>query len=117
MVKIEKYFGGGAKILKKILQKKFIHIEILGKRCRIEFFRKKYSESHFNSKVKVIVNAPEWEITLYLHEFDELWMRYTLGREPDKSIRKSHFFQDFTFNMRRNLLNSDKKEQKNCRSR
>ena len=36
-------------------------------------------ESHFNSGIKVIVNSPEWEITLYFHEFDESWMRYALG--------------------------------------
>ena len=37
-------------------------------------------ESHLNSEIKVIVNSPEWEITLLLHEFDESWMRYALGR-------------------------------------
>ena len=37
------------------------------------------------------MNSPEWEITLYLHEFDESWMRYALGKGSDKSIRKLLF--------------------------
>ena len=32
---------------------------------------------------KVILNSTEWEITIYLHDFDELWMRYGLGRSSD----------------------------------
>ena len=43
-------------------------------------------ESHLNSEIKVIVNSPEWEITLHLHEFDESWMRYALGRGSDTEI-------------------------------
>ena len=43
-------------------------------------------ESHLNSEIKVIVNSPEWEITLLLHEFDESWMRYALGRGSDTGI-------------------------------
>ena len=30
--------------------------------------------------LKVILNSTEWEITLHLHDFDESWMRYDLGR-------------------------------------
>ena len=39
-----------------------------------------------DATIKVIVNSPEWEITLHLHEFDESWMRYALGRGSDTEI-------------------------------
>ena len=39
------------------------------------------------------MDSPEWEITLYLHEFDESWMRYALGRGSDQIIRKSLFIK------------------------
>ena len=68
--------------------------------------------SHFNSETKVIVNSPEWEITLHLHEFDESWMRYILGRSSDRIIMISNFLR-FHFLMRTNLMNFDKKEKKN----
>ena len=29
------------------------------------------------------MNSTEWEITIYLHDFDESWMRYGLGRGSD----------------------------------
>ena len=35
---------------------------------------------------KVIVDSPEWEITLLLHEFDESWMRYAIGKGSDTEI-------------------------------
>ena len=29
------------------------------------------------------MNSTEWEITLHLHDFDEFWMRYAIGRGFD----------------------------------
>ena len=45
------------------------------------------------SSIKVIVNSTEWEITVHLHEFDESWMRYTIGRVSDIEFKFSlcHF--------------------------
>ena len=37
------------------------------------------------------MNSTEWEITLYMHDFDESWMRYGLGRGSDIKILKSRF--------------------------
>ena len=47
------------------------------------------SEIHFKidnfqaSSFKVIVNSTEWEMTIDMHEFDESWMRYVVGRVLD----------------------------------
>ena len=46
-------------------------------------------EIHFKSdnfpspSFKVIVNSTEWDITVDMHEFDESWMRYVVGRVLD----------------------------------
>ena len=50
------------------------------------------------SSIKVIVNSTEWEITVHLHEFDESWMRYAIGRVPDIVILLSGF-HDVIFTM------------------
>ena len=38
-----------------------------------------------------MVNSTEWKITVHLDEFDESWMRYSLGRGSDKIILNTHF--------------------------
>ena len=39
--------------------------------------RQKYYKSH---PIKVFMSSTEWEITLHLHDFDEFWKRYALGK-------------------------------------
>ena len=41
------------------------------------------SDNFLSSSIKVIVNSTEWEITVHLHEFDESWMHYAIGRVSD----------------------------------
>ena len=41
------------------------------------------SDNFQSSSFKVIVNSTEWEITVDMHEFDESWMRYEVGRVLD----------------------------------
>ena len=38
------------------------------------------SDNFQSSFIKIIVNSTEWEMTINLHEFDESWMRYAIGR-------------------------------------
>ena len=39
--------------------------------------------------IKIILNSTEWEITLHLYEFDDLWMRYAKGKRSTRIILKS----------------------------
>ena len=38
-----------------------------------------------------MLNSTEWEITIHVHEFDESWMRYALGRRSDLIKLNSRF--------------------------
>ena len=42
------------------------------------------------------MNSTEWEITLYLHEFDEFWMRYASGRDSNMNYI-GYYSPEFTF--------------------
>ena len=61
------------------------------KMSRLEIHFK--SDNFQSSSIKIIVNSTEWEITVHLHEFDESWMRYTIGRVSDIEFKFSlcHF--------------------------
>ena len=48
---------------------------------RLEIYFK--SDNFQSSSLKIIVNSTEWEITVDMHEFDESWMRYEVGRVLD----------------------------------
>ena len=37
------------------------------------------------------MNSIEWEITLHLHDFDESWKRYEVGKGSDIVILNSRF--------------------------
>ena len=50
-----------------------------------------YFESQSNNKIKIILNSTEWNITLHLHDFDQSWMRYALGKGSDIIILDTHF--------------------------
>ena len=60
---------------------------------RLEIYFK--SDNFQSSSLKIIVNSTEWEITVDMHEFDESWMRYVVGRVSD--INNPEFmFHDVT---------------------